>query len=300
MIEKIKNIIKIIISNHKFLFLIIGMIIGVLSGISSLLIIFLFPLIILSFLSNEKNTFLFLLLGFLIVYLPFVLVNHYLNPNERNISWNKKIKGHFDNIYSLFLNEVSLGETKIVEKDIVEKKEVEKESNIEFHKEKIIDNFEDTTTGYISFGENFTDANAKLQISSLGFGGKSLKFSFDVPVQEDMIIGKDLTEKNFKEYIYISFWIKSVSDYGLFEFIIEDEDGDWWHYFDDKILSNSKDWQKVTIELRSLENPDWTRQGNGKLNLESIRRFYFNFNSPEDELKQERYMVYIDEITLIS
>jgi hypothetical protein len=275
--------------NIKLLLFIIGIIIAILWNFSPLAVFFIIPfLLVLAMFKERKKNAICLLGGFFIVFIPTILFNHYSSPPDVAKGWGEKISNHISSIYTIILDDVTIDEKNNNEQT---------DKNIEFQKQMVLDSFENKTSEYsVVSGKEY---NPYLQIVPYGKEGNCLKISFNTPIVHDVTIKKPVDFNNWKNYLYLTFWIKSEQNLGTFEVIVEDKDGDFWHYFNEELLLK-RDWQLVTIPFTKLENPDWSHKGNGRLNLDNVTNIYFNFNSLEGQKSRYIYSIYVDEIYLTS
>ncbi len=265
-------------------YFLIGFVLAILWGIKSITILFAIPILFLILQDKRRLKIIsFFIIGFLILFIPSVIWNHY--TATENVSWNIKIRNHLQGIYDTFLsNAATLGgeEVKTVEK------------GFKFKDTKTIDYFEDEEIVYIiKSGEN-----CESSLSNKSKEGKqSLMVSCPLPLKDDLTLDKEMYTEDWSKYNYIHLWISSNGSMESFEIIVEEEDGDWWHYFDEKILQNES-WQSISVPFNKFKNPEWTRQGNRRRSFDKIRSLKFNFN-PYKEKGEGVYTVYIDKVYLI-
>jgi len=265
-------------------YFLVGLVLAILWSINSITILFAIPALILILKDKRRLKILsFFVIGFLVLFIPSVIWNHYTTTEK--ISWNIKIRNHLQNIYDTFLsNAATIGEEEVqtVEKDF------------KFKDVKTIDDFENEEIGYIiKSGEN-----CESSLSNKSKEGKqSLMVSCPLPLKEDLTFDKEIGIEDWSNYNYIHLWISSMGNMESFEIIIEENDGDWWHYFDEKILQNES-WRSILVPLNKFKNPEWTRHGNRRRSFDKIRSFKFNFN-PYKEGGEGIYTVYIDKIYLV-
>ncbi|MAG50317.1 hypothetical protein CL621_01590 [archaeon] len=265
-------------------YFLVGFVLAILWGIKSFTILFAIPILMLIFKDKRRLKIIsFFVIGFLIFFIPAVAYNHYTSTEK--ISWNIKIRNHLQSIYDTFLsNAATLGEKEV--------KTVEE--GFKFKDTKTIDDFENEEIGYIiKSGEN-----CESSLSDKSKEGKqSLMVSCPLPLKEDLTFDKEINMEDWSRYNYIHLWISNNGDMESFEIIIEENDGDWWHYFDEKILQNDG-WQSISVPLNRFKNPEWTRHGNRRRSFDKIRSLKFNFN-PYEENGEGIYTVYIDKVYLV-
>jgi len=265
-------------------YFLIGFILAILWGIKNITILFIIPILILILQEKKRLKILsFFIIGFFILFIPYAVWNHY--TAIEHVSWDIKIKEHLSNIYDTVLsNAAILGQEEV--------KPIEEEG-FKFKEIKLIDDFENREISYtLRSGKK-----CKLSLSNKSQEGKqSLKAVCSLPLKEDLTIGKDIKSEDWSQYNYINLWISSEGEMESFEFIIEEYDGDRWHYFDEKVLQK-EGWQSLLAPFRKFENPSWAGHGNRRRNFDKIINFELNFNSYEGE-QEGNYTVYIDKIYL--
>ena len=126
-------------------------------------------------------------------------------------------------------------------------------------------------------------------------GNASLKILMKLPFDSPLLISSESKYTNWKDYNFVNLWIKDDGFNGMFEFIIVDADGDWWHYYNKDVLKKQS-WTLVKMPLKSFNNPEWTEHGNRKQNFENITKYFLKI-TPNKEI-QGSYSINIDEIYL--
>ncbi len=263
----------------------IGIILAILWKIKNITILFIIPILILIFLEKKRRKVLFsFAIGFFILFIPYVLWNHYTATEQ--VSWDIKIKEHLYDTYDTVLsNAAILGQEEV--------KPIGEERGFKFKEIKLIDDFENREISYtLRSGKT-----CELSLSDKSQeGNQSLKAVCSLPLKEDLTIGKDIKSGDWSQYNYVHIWINGEDKMESFELIIQEEDGDWWHYFDEKVLQK-EGWQSLLIPFKKFKNPGWTRHGDRKRNFNKIINFELNFN-PREEEQEGTFIVYIDKIYL--
>lgn len=245
--------------------LIAGCLLATLTIIKPVMIFFILPVIAILYqkrIKKNKPLILFLI-SFLIVYIPYMRIEH--------ISLNEQVLI----TYNLLKNEIidtNLGVSKPIEKS------------------RILDDFEEKNDLVLESNNE----SAELIATNKEFheGKKSLQLEINTPTKNEIILQKKISPSNWNEYDYLNLWIKNKGVLGGFGIILVDEDGDWWHYDNDQILKK-QEWTLLKISLASLKNYEWTHHGNRR--LDSIVGYKLKF---EPYPKKSDYTVFIDDIHL--
>lgn len=161
---------------------------------------------------------------------------------------------------------------------------------------KIIDDFENTNLTNFYMPKELVDIlDVTLDHKEYYTGNTSLKLHLKLPIKYPVLVQRIPFQTDWNEYNYVNLWLKSDGFKGMFEFIIVDNDGDWWHYYDKDIL-NKKEWSLIKMPLKSFNNPSWTQHGNRKQDFDKIVRYIFKIVPEQKETGN--HSVYIDEIYL--
>ncbi len=114
------------------------------------------------------------------------------------------------------------------------------------------------------------------------FKDKSLEISLnhnDVKDPWILIRHKNLKEKNWENYDYINFIIKSDGKNSKFRLVVYDSDGDEFGFEDEKIL-NVDNWVGLKIPMYAITTRYFTKEDNGERNLDKIERYELHFINP--------------------
>lgn len=212
---------------------------------------------------KKKIPLILFLIGFFIVYIPFMLIEG-ISLHEQMLM-----------TYNLLKNDIidtNIGSSKTLEK------------------KKILDDFEEKNDFILEKGEELSEL--KITSEEVYEGGKSLQLKIKTPTKNDILLRKEINPSDWNEYNYFNLWIKNKAKLGWFGIILIDEDGDWWHYDNDQILKK-QEWTLLKIPLASLKNYEWTQHGNRK--MDKIVEYRLKFQSYP---KKSDYEGFIDNAYL--
>lgn len=267
----------------NWMYILISIVIGIMSIFNPIFFLFMISLLVYLFIEEKKRKLIYYIILVLVLSsFPGVLINYkYEMALNRPFSIANGLKAFLMDVYNII-------KYNMIESDL---------GNIKTMQEpKVIENFElyDLKNFYLS-KEHINKVKVSLDPILYYTDNTSIKISIDIPIDSPLLLTSIPLNKDWEKYNFVNLWIRSNGFKGMFEFILVDNDGDWWHYYDKDVLKK-QEWTIVKMPLKSFNNPWWTQHGNKKQDFDEIAKYIIKI-TPDGELIGN-YSVNIDEIYL--